>query len=70
VGIRKFSVGDCVFISLKPAEKWSVGDYKVIALGNNSYRIKKYRPEYEEDLAYGHFWEDFYQKAPCPEESK
>lgn len=70
VGIRKFSVGDCLVISIHDPEKWDKPEYSVLEIGRSGYLIKRLQYGYTETVSYGHFWEDFYQKVPCPKDYK
>ena len=68
IGIRRFNVGDCLIQDSSSPEEWAKPEWKVIELGKRNYLIQKLRSERTEELGYGHLWEDFYQKLPCPKE--
>lgn len=71
-GYRRFKVGDCLIASNKEPESWQYKDpdYIVISLGKYAYRTnffgtENWKKPVENNITFGHLWEDFYQKVPC-----
>lgn len=71
VGHRRFKAGDCLMTGLNEVERWNSTSpvYIVIELGKRNYRTKFISDgkitKLENDISYGHLWEDFYQKVDC-----